>query len=100
MLPGLGPGGSATGVAKPSKGVFARLALPTVVKEANAAVGAKVDLAVFEVYGPFAAGADAFGQPGQGNVVTEFFAALGFGLGFGQLLLLQIDLIYFLLQNF
>jgi len=69
---------------------FARIADATVVKQADAAVRAKINRRVFQVHWAFAARAHAFGQPRQRGVVTEFFAALRVGKLLGEFLLFKV----------
>ena len=47
-----------------------------VVKQADAAVRAKVDFRTLQVHRPLTAGANALGQPRQRRVIAQFFAAL------------------------
>ena len=51
---------------------------------------AKVGFAIFEIDGAFTSGADAFGEPRQGGVVTQLFAALGVGHKLGEFLAFEV----------
>ena len=65
-------------------------ALQAMVKQANAAVRAKVDLRVFQVHRSFAAGTHSLGQACECCVIAELFASLRVRQLLGQLLLFQL----------
>ena len=77
-------------MAELGKRTFACAAGAAVVEQANAAVGAEVDLGVLQVHRTFTAGTHVFGQAGQRGVVAEFFAPHLVGLGLGQFLALEV----------
>jgi hypothetical protein len=73
-----------------AESALAGVAVAAVVKQADAAVGAEVDLGVLQVHRPLAARAHAFGQPAQRHVIAQLHAALHFGQCLLQLLLFQV----------
>src|SRR5438034_9465562 len=60
----------AAGMAEPGERAFAGAALEAVVKQANAAMRAKVDRGIFQIHRPLAAGAHTFGQPRERRLVA------------------------------